>query len=89
MKIHHFYLLRAEALRPQIGLLDSAAPSKLPQNVQSELLLETLEEQVLTKVRNQRLAKSNYSRCVLRKGFIALLTNMMEKVANNSQIQEE
>ena len=59
-------------------LPDPAAPSRLPQNIQFELLQETLEEQGAAKARKQRLAQSNYSRRVMQKGFIALLTNMME-----------
>lgn len=68
-------------------LLDPAAPSRLPQNVQFELLQETLDEQGATKARKQRLAHGNYAQRVMQKGFIALLTNMMEQVAENSQIR--
>lgn len=88
LKIHRFFLLRAEALRPQMRLLDPMAPPRLPQNVQFELLQETLEEQGAAKARKQRLAQGNYARCVMQKGFIALLTNMMEQVAENSQVQD-
>ena len=56
--------------------------------MQVEMLLQIFSTEVVEHALKVQAALDNYKKCTLQKGFIALLTHMMEKVAGATESVE-
>lgn len=78
LKIHQRFLQEADAERAQRRFGGQDEQLELSVYQQVEMLLQILSTEVIERAMKVQAALENYKKCTLQKGFIALLTHMME-----------